>query len=216
MSSYVVLDLEMCMVSEDEMCEEYRWKSELIQIGAVRLDDNLEIADSFVTYVHPQYGSVSPFITNLTGITRENTKDAPGADEALRRFAEWLPDDTVLVTWSESDETQLTNEMYWKGISIPRLDAFLDDYIDCQITFSDKMDSRKTYKLSEALNISGIYSEIGEHDALIDAKNTALLFAKMEREPELVLSPYYVREGEVTHATYNPFADLLKKCCTPD
>jgi len=210
MSSYIVLDLEMCNVPAGEKRELYRWKNELIQIGAVRLDDSLEISDTFMSYVHPQFGAVDHFIEQLTGISRADTSDAPCAAEALQLFADWLPDDAVLVTWSESDELQIRNEMECKGISIPRLEAFLDEYIDCQVTFSEKMDSQRTYKLSEALNISGIYSEEGEHDALIDAKNTAMLFAKMEREPELVLSPYYVREDAVKASSYNPFAALLK------
>lgn len=210
MSSYVIIDLEMCHVPEGEKQELFPWKSELIQIGAVLLDDSLEIADTFVSYVCPEYGAVDQFIEKLTGISRDDTKGAPCAADALQLFTDWLPDDAVLVTWSESDEKQLRREMELKGISNHVLDKLLDEYIDCQVTFSEKMDSPKTYKLSEALNISGIYSEEGEHDALIDAKNTALLFAKMEREPELVLSPYYVREEEVHAAAHNPFADLLK------
>lgn len=35
--------------------------------------------------------------------------------------------------------------------------------------------------------------EDGAHDGLVDAYNTALLFAKMEREPQLILNPYYQR-----------------------
>ncbi len=210
MSSYIIIDLEMCHVPGGEKRELFPWKSELIQIGAVKLDDSLEPADTFMTFVCPEFGAVDQFIENLTGISREDTKDAPNAKDALQMFADWLPDDAVLVTWSESDERQLRNEMELKGISIPRLDKFLEEYVDCQTTFSEKMKSNKTYKLSEALNICGIYSVEGEHDALIDAKNTALLFAKMEREQELIFSPYYVREDEVKASSHNPFAALLK------
>ena len=53
------------------------------------------------------------------------------------------------------------------------------------------MNSRKCYKLSEALIAADIMYEDGAHDGLVDAYNTALLFAKMEREPDLVLNPYY-------------------------
>jgi len=210
MSSYIVIDLEMCTVPEGEKQELYPWKRELIQIGAVRLNDSLEVCDSFMTYVCPEFGAVDNFIEDLTGISRDETKGAPTASEALQMFNNWLPDDTVLVTWSDSDEEQLSKEMELKGISIPRFENILKEYVDCQSTFSEKMDASKNYKLSEALNICGIYSVEGEHDALIDAKNTALLFAKMQREPKLVLSPYFVREDEVKASSHNPFAELLK------
>ena len=58
------------------------------------------------------------------------------------------------------------------------MEKYLDNWEDCQITFSEKMGINRRYKLSEALNLCGVYTEIGEHDALIDARNTARLFAK--------------------------------------
>ena len=53
------------------------------------------------------------------------------------------------------------------------------------------MNSRRSYKLSEALIAADIISEGQEHDGLSDAYNTALLFAKMEREEVLQLNPVY-------------------------
>ena len=38
---------------------------------------------------------------------------------------------------------------------------------------------------------ANIIYEDGAHDGLVDAYNTALLFAKMQTEPELKLNPYY-------------------------
>ena len=68
------------------------------------------------------------------------------------------------------------------------------------------MNAQKNYKLSEALIIADIDYDEGEHDALVDAKNTAQLFIKMEREPVLVLNPYYSNQKE---ETYSPFTALL-------
>jgi inhibitor of KinA sporulation pathway (predicted exonuclease) len=70
------------------------------------------------------------------------------------------------------------------------------------------MHNERCYNLTEALRITGIDYEEGEHDALVDAKNTALLFAKMEREQELKLSKYYTDQKN-EHLTSNPFADLF-------
>lgn len=71
------------------------------------------------------------------------------------------------------------------------------------------MKNKKCYKLSEALAIADIESDIGEHDALIDAKNTALLFKKIEREEVLRLNPYFSTEENIKTAVYTPFAALL-------
>lgn len=207
MGCYVIVDLEMCNVPRGYKREIFNWQNELIQIGAVLLDENLEIADTFMTLVAPEYGNISAFIESLTGITRADTRNAPRASEALRAFVDWMPDDAVIVSWSDSDKLQFEAEIKYKNIDIPEFDKYLDTWIDCQLTFSEKMNTTKVYKLSEALIIADIESVEGEHDALIDAHNTALLFAKMEREPVLQLSPYYLNAAPPPPA-YNPFAAL--------
>ena len=184
MSKYAIVDLEMCNVPRSARKEEYHSRSEIIQIGAVLLDEKYEICDRFVTFVHPQYGVIDNFIRNLTGITQKDTADAPLLEEALKSFAAWLPEDAVLVSWSESDEYQVRRELELKGLEIDGLAPYLDNWIDCQQTFADKMDTDRCYNLTEALSVAGIVYDDGAHDALVDAKNTALLFAKMSLEPD--------------------------------
>lgn len=206
MSKYVIVDLEMCNVPKGFIRDTYNWRSELIQIGAVVVDESLEITDEFMTLVSPEFGVVDNFIEKLTGISRKDVQGAPRAKEALELFMNWLPSDATLVSWSENDENQIRKELEAKGIVIEGLSDYLDNWIDCQKTFGEKMNAQKNYKLSEALIIADIDYDEGEHDALVDAKNTAQLFVKMEREPELLLNPYYTNQNE---ETYYPFASLL-------
>ncbi len=91
MSQYAVVDLEMCKVPNESKKGKYPYSHETIQIGAVLLDDSYEIKEKFVTYVSPQYGYIDNFISNLTGIHRNDVKDAPLMKEALQRFVDWLP-----------------------------------------------------------------------------------------------------------------------------
>lgn len=207
MSKYVVVDLEMCNVPNGFRRDAYNQRSELIQIGAVVVDESLEITDEFMTLVSPEFGVVDNFIEKLTGISRKDVQGAPRAKEALELFVNWLPSDAILVSWSENDENQIRKETEAKGIVVDGLNEYLDQWIDCQKTFGEKMNAQKNYKLSEALIIADIDYDEGEHDALVDAKNTAQLFVKMEREPVLVLNPYYCNQPE--EPTYNPFAALL-------
>ena len=206
MSRYVVLDLEMCNVPKFKK-KEYRYATEIIEIGAVLLDEELEVTDSFKTYVCPQYGRIDSIIQDLTGITTKETAYAPFIEEALTMFLEWLPDDVVLVAWSGSDAYQLRAETHAKRISLPRLNEILETSLDCQITFGEKMHSKRSYGLTEALVIANVQYEDGAHDALVDARNTAMLFAKMLREDELELNPYYT--DEIEEPANCPFAELL-------
>lgn len=124
----------------------------------------------------------------------------------MKKLAEWMPGGAENITWSENDACQISNEAEYKNVSVEHLD--LDNWIDCQKIFSEKMHTEKVYRLSEALSIADIWYDEDFHDALVDARNTGLLFAKMQREDELVLNSYYdMVNSEET--TYNTFANLL-------
>lgn len=209
MCKYAVVDLEMCNVPPIKRTEQFNYSSELIQIGAVLLDENYNKIDKFVSLVAPEFGFITPYIEKLTRISRKSVCNAPSTAQALKLFTKWLPEDTIFVSWSENDERQFRQEIEGKNISIPKLNALMENWIDCQKTFSEKIDSPKHYRLSEALNIADICYEDGAHDALVDAENTAMLFKKMKTEQEFKVSAYYSSEKKQT-PLYSPFSELLK------
>ena len=210
MCKYVVVDFEMCDVPRGPVLKHYNYGTEIIEIGAVLLDESLNIVENFKSYVAPQYGYINSRIHELTKISFQDVANAPSFKEALEEFLAWVPEDATLVSWSENDEKQIKYESECKELNIPQLDKLFGNWLDCQRTFGEKMNTDRCYKLTEALRLTGIDYEDGEHDALVDARNTALLFAKMEREPELQLSHYYT-EKTSEHLTFNPFADLFAK-----
>jgi DNA polymerase III alpha subunit (gram-positive type) len=193
MSKYVIFDLEMCKVGKNKRTAMFPYARELIQIGAVLMDESYSIVDRFATYVAPQLGALDLDIIRLTGITQEKLQDAPSTEEALAQFSDWNPEDVVLVEWSDNDTNQLYNELYGKDIYDDKLEDLLEEIIDCQEAFGEKMNSERQYMLSEALIIADInnYTD-GAHDALVDAMNTAMLFRKIKTEKEFKLSPYLV------------------------
>ena len=48
---------------------------EVIEIGAVKLDENFQQIGEFQCYVKPEYGEIKQHITRLTGITQEMVAD---------------------------------------------------------------------------------------------------------------------------------------------
>ena len=72
--------------------------------------------------------------------------------------------------------------------------------------FGRKLNTNKKYKLSEALSIADICYDDGAHDALVDARNTARLFAKIQSEEEFELSPYFISASEEPFHSLNPFS----------
>ena len=84
---YVVVDLEMNPLSKEYVEERKQCRSEVIQIGAVALDERYQEIGSFKTLVKPQYNSVIiPKIEKLTGITTSMVQEAPVFHQAIRQF----------------------------------------------------------------------------------------------------------------------------------
>ncbi|SEM22135.1 Inhibitor of the KinA pathway to sporulation, predicted exonuclease [Butyrivibrio sp. ob235] len=203
---YAVVDLEMCVVPKGYRKNRFKYRNETIQIGAVLLNENYEVVDEFNSYVKPEYGCIDSFIENLTGITEKDVAKGPAFEEALESFLDWLPaDDVRCVSWSDSDPMQIIHEASEKGIADDRLEIVFANWIDCQKTFSRKMDQKRAYSLEEALFISNIAPEGSAHDGLVDAANTAVLFTKLETDPDYRLNEFYetARKEEVDHLSFS-------------
>ena len=216
MEHYIVVDLEMCNVISNEAKKAFPYSSEIIQIGAVLLDENLDIASEFSEYVKPKFGQLTKIIKRLTGITEQDLADALPIEEVLTHFLDWMPEgDVIAISWSMTDKFQFKKELELKNIEYgERFQKILETWVDCQPQFTEKMHmENKNYSLKEALVATDIWSEGRLHNGLVDAKNTALLYAKMQREEELVLNPYYKyahEEHEDDHLTFS-LSDALEK-----
>lgn len=198
MCKYIVVDLEMCSAGRRKNFKDVYIGCEVIEIGAVLLNHDYVKIDSFKTYVKPQCGAISDKIQKLTGITYEDVKDAPLFEEALQLFCDWIPNEEVrMVSWSESDEAQIRREIQRKNIDMPQMKRLYENWIDCQAIFGELVERDRQTSLAEALIAADIIYEEGAHDALVDAHNTALLFAKMEMEESFVWNPYYLSAREM-------------------
>ena len=203
---FVVIDLEMCKVPNSGINRDYKWDMEIIQIGAVLVDEKYEIIDKFNSYVKPQEGNISGFIKELTGISRYNVKNAPSFAEVIESFKGWLSAESEIrfVSWSMSDRKQLIKEATYKHVDLGIVEDWFEDWIDAQAMFGEKMDTDKCYKLEDALFVSDVDPEGNMHDGLDDAYNTAKLFIKLETEPDFKLNDMYLeaKEGDVEHLSF--------------
>lgn len=193
---YVVIDLEMCCVPKGMRTKNYKWKKETIQIGAVLLNGEYEIVDSFMTYVSPRYGFITPEIERLTGISQNIVKDAPDVKDAFNLLIKWLPNNPIILAWSKNDEKQVLHEIKGKELDIPQIEKLNYKWIDLQELFSNILGSDRIYSLKEALNISNIDYNINFHDGLVDAENTAKLFKKIKTEDRFTVNEHYLKIDE--------------------
>lgn len=212
MDKNVIIDLEMCKVPRSHR-RGYGLSMEIIQIGAVILDESGEIRSKFSSYVRPEFGYVDSQINRLTGIRQHDVKKAPVLQEVLASFSRWLGDDPIImISWSMTDQSQLYSEVKAKGIVGTGIRAFIKSWEDCQAIFAEKMDVHRAYSLDYAIKVTDIQMEGKEHDALADACNTAFLYRKMKQEKKLHLNRFYIeamREEPLEPLQYS-LGEILK------
>lgn len=177
---HIVIDLEMNPISRNSqvrrMCSR-----EIIEIGAVMLDENLREISAFRTYVKPEYSDrIAGKISALTGIKYEMVENAPVFNDALRMFTKWClksEDEVTIYAWSESDYNQITKEVTTKEykMSEDELSLLVNRWFDFQYEFDANLGFQKKVSLKMALHMAGIDFSGREHDALDDARNTAEL-----------------------------------------
>jgi len=145
---YIVVDLEMNSLAKEYVEERMVCKKEVIEIGAVVLDDTYQEIGSFKTLVKPQYNDViSPYFSNLTGITTEMVENAPVFETALKLFFQWchnMKDQIRIYQWSESDLEQIAAELNLKKITLEEADReLLSNWEDFQLEYGEKLNLTK-------------------------------------------------------------------------
>lgn len=187
MKANVVIDIEMCVVQKEYQWKDYPYEHEIIQIGAVMMDEGYETTDEFSTYVRPQYGRIDHFIQELTGIGDKEIMEAPSLEEALDHMISWLSGyEVTFYSWSRTDYVQITREIQAKGMDEEKLAVLLDKehWVDYQQTAGKRFGKPWRMSLEDALMFAEVEPEGKQHDGLVDAKNTARLITKMEKNPE--------------------------------
>lgn len=158
---------------------------EMIQIGAVKLDEHYQVVDSISIPIRPvHYVKIHPRIRRMTQLGAEELADAPEFLEAMDQFSAWCGEDYVLLTWGCDDVSVLKQNMDFFGCTVK-----LPPLCDIQRLFADVNGTRDRKGLKVAMEMLDIQPDAERyfHNALHDAYYTALVFAKMP-DPMAVLN----------------------------
>ncbi len=173
---YVILDMEW-----DSAYHKYykRFVNQILQIGAVKLDKNFKIVDIFdVTIKSSISKRVSRRFVELTGITKEMMLEGISLENAVDQYNNWLGDDTVTITWSNSDlYTIAENEKYLLNDKKIKIDKYLDlqKFIQGELRILGH-ECKSQISLAAAAELLGITTE--NYD-LHTAKDDSLLCAAL-------------------------------------
>ncbi len=185
--NYIVVDLEwnQAMNSKSAVFNKLpiKLRGEIIEIGAVKLDENLQPAEEFTIDVKPVYFKRMHYkVKKLTGFDKERLAKGYSFRDAFEKFREWCGDNAVFLTWGCDDRGIME-----QNIIIHDLDwDWIDDWINLQLIYNMQTDGDKNQKsLSTAMEHFGIEQTRVAHDALGDAYNTALICTKLDMDKGL-------------------------------
>lgn len=176
---YIIMDLEWNGSGTDQ-----GYFNEIIEIGAVALDDNLTVSGEFQSFVSPKFTRrLRGRIKELTHISNDDLKKAPGFLTAFRQFRKWLGDeDNCMLSWGNSDIQVLYEnlERYDMLDEIYAIRHYCDAQLMCQMAMDIPL--TKQVGLSAFAGLAGV--EIGDdplHRAITDSRLTARCVTKVFR-----------------------------------
>ncbi|GBF72808.1 ATP-dependent helicase DinG [Paenibacillus sp. 598K] len=173
--NFAVLDFETTGHGTDD---------QIIQVGLVVLNEELEQIDSYSSFVKPTI-PIPAFITSLTGIDDEQVAAAPAIEDVLLEMIPRL-EDAVLVAHNVGFDAGFLNEWLERSGYMPFVGRRLDTILLLRILYP----SLTTYQLGAVTELFGIAHD-RQHQADSDAQATADLFAaavsKLRELPLLTL-----------------------------
>ncbi len=154
-------------------------RGEIIQIGAVRITEEQQVADEFQIMVRSKYyRHLNRRVSKLTGI-KENRLREEGVPfpQAAAEFQAWCGEDVIFLTWGFDDIGFLREKLQLSGLDT----AFTDRWDNAQMSFNAQTDGSNNQKaLKTAMETFGIEATRPAHDALGDAYHTALICARLD------------------------------------
>lgn len=180
---YIVFDLEFNqsdhLAKDDKTDSELKCPFEVIQIGAVKLNQNLQKVDAFNKLVKPQiYKELNKYVKEVTGLV---LKDFNGCDDFTSVYSEFLDfikcDSCILCVWGTVDLRELIRNIKYYNLNTALLPK---DYIDIQRHVSKYLGCPKgtSIGLGKAVELLKIHLKHELHDAYNDAYYTAEVFKK--------------------------------------
>lgn len=151
---------------------------EVIEIGAVKLDDSLNIIETFQTFVKPMFHPIiSKKCKMLTNISQEDVENEREFHKCINQFAQWIAESNEynLYSWSDNDKTQILRECKEKDIKCSITSILKKHFIDLQQQYS-LLCGKKSYDFvslknaTETLNIPFIQRHRALEDSLVTAE----------------------------------------------
>ena len=187
MNNYIVFDLEWNQSPHGKEASVEDFPFEIIEIGAVKLDEQFHIVDEFHRLIRPQvYTQMHYVISEVTHMDMaELQRSGEVFETAAADFFRWCGAGAVYCTWGSMDLTELQRNLAYYGMENPFPRPLL--YYDVQKLYGLFLGEGVRPSLDAAVEELELLTDRPFHRALDDAFYTGLVLGQMR--PEMIL-PY--------------------------
>lgn len=213
--NYVIMDLEWNQSSTGEEEVSKILPFEIIEIGAIKLNNERRMISEFSELVKPEvYHEMHRITRKLIHLQMEQLEQGRSFMEVMEQFREWCGEDYIFCTWGPLDLTELQRNIRYYEME-PLADGPIK-FLDVQKLFSIAYEDRKSRRsLEYAIDYLNIEKDIPFHRAFSDAYYTAKVLALMD---EKVLENYSFdvfhlpknKEAEI-HVVFDTYAKYISR-----
>ena len=179
---YVVIDLEWNQYHNPMWTPTSRsgvkMHEEIIQIGAVKTDHNMNPVDTFKMYVRLAGNRrLDRYVKKLTHITDSDIASGEDFKFAAPEFAKWLQDVDAVFSWGPDDRRVFLNNLAFHSLEAPAC-----PWYDAQRIYSAQVPDHGSLGLKNIAEAMGVYVNLTLHDAMNDAILTAFCMKDLDLE----------------------------------
>lgn len=173
--NYIIFDLEAtCWPGSPK-----HMRQEIIEIGAIRIDEYAEQTGSYNRFVKPVVNpTLSNFCMQLTTIEQEQVDRARRYPEVIEEFMDWIgyydDEEYVLASWGGFDKRQLRRDCELHDLETD----WITSHIDLKEQYQRIKGLRKRKGLFNSIQLEGWHWEGIHHRAISDAFNAARIFVR--------------------------------------
>lgn len=214
--NYIVFDLEWNQSPYGKGGEVQGLPFEIIEIGAVKLDNDREFVSTYQQVIKPHvYKSLNYRTREIVHITRRELDAGKDFPVAVREFLSWAGHDSIFCTWGTVDLPELQRNLEYYGL-LHLLKGPMH-YYDVQKLFAVQYEDMKSRR---ALEYGADYLNLPKdeqfHRALADARYTAEIFQTIDMDVVLAYDSIDVYQNPQTkteeiHTVYNGYSKYISR-----
>ncbi len=182
---YIVFDLEWNQADPEKEEARKSLPFEIIEIGAVKLDENLNSIDTFHRIIKPVvYTKLFTHTKEIVNLTDEDLLDGTDFKSACEDFLSWCgkTDEYRFCTWGPLDVMELELNMAYFNVPNPFPRPLLFANVQQLYALAMGEGSDSAHALSYAVKNLHIPENGGFHSALLDALYTTEIMKRIDGE----------------------------------